>query len=232
MKIAVSCLFISILFFSCGRVSEKKIKDIKHVNPLLETPEGIYQAYFSPVNSGIAGMANGNALIKLFNNQFSIYVSMQDLPQSLHPQYLYQGSRCPGPEDDLNQDGHIDAIEGEEVYGKALIPLDYNLSSQLEDDQKFPKANRIGSYNYNQFVDWKIMTKELTLTDSNLHDHVIKLRDPLNIEGKVIVIHGIDNSIYLPSSVEGYSHADIRNSLPIACAKIYWISDSDNDEIR
>jgi hypothetical protein len=227
MKIAISCLLLSLLFISCGKVSEKKNKNIKLVNPLTETQIGIYQAYFLPINSGIAGMASGNALIKLFNNQFSISVSMLDLPQGIHPQYIYQGSDCPGPDNDLNQDGYIDAIEGEEVYGKALIPLDNNLTSQLEDDQRFPKASRNGSYQYNQLVDWKVMTNDLSLTDSNLDDHVMKLRDPLNIEGKIIVIHGIDNSIFLPSTVEGYSNGDIRNSLPIACAKIYWISESD-----
>lgn len=208
-----------ILLLSCGKKEE-----ISHQYPLSNnlniSEDGNYKGFFLPINSAVVGLASGNVKIKLINDQFQVQIGMIGTPHDEHSQYLYEGERCPSTEDDLNQDGYIDAKEGEEVYGMALIPFDSSISQQFEEKIEFPISNRLGSYTYEQSTQWSKILQDLSLNDPNLKDHISKTNHGINLDGKVIVIHGVDNSVYLPSTIEGHENIEVRKSLPIACAKI------------
>lgn len=214
----VLCLSL-IVSFSCGKKEEAAFQE-PFTNNLNVSEEGNYKGFFLPINSSVVGLTSGNAKIRLLNDLFEVKITMIDTPQDEHFQFIYEGERCPNTEDDLNQDGYIDAKEGEEVYGKALIPLDGDISQQVDIKTEFPTPNRLGSYTYEQSSQWSKILQDLSLRDTNPKDHLIKTEEGVNLGNKVIIIHGVDSSIYLPSTVEGLEGMDVRKSLPIACAKI------------
>lgn len=130
-----------------------------------------YRTTFSGLNSDLPADISGHALIKFQDNQMITEVEMEGVaPETLHAQNIRSGSRCPTMADDTNNDGFIDAIEGEAVYGtihKALT--------------EYPSANAAGAYFYSETVDveaeenlnGKVIVIEGVSSDAELPETVV-----------------------------------------------------------
>jgi hypothetical protein len=138
----------------------------------------------------------------------------------IHAQNVRAGKRCPTLEDDLNADGIIDSFEGEKVYGKILFPLDGDLSSQGSHDGVFPVGDTYGNYVYSKVTKFSSFIQDLRNTEAN--DGYLKLsrEEALDIEGRVVVVHGIDKAVELPGSVLSTGRLSRHQSLPIVCGVI------------
>lgn len=187
------------------------------------TIEGNYEAKFTALNSSVSGMTSAKAKIHVIADQISVSLDAKDSPAlSIHSQFIYTASECPTEVHDSNNDGFIDSVEASKVLGAILIPLDANLNSQLEGIETFPLADSLGSYKYYQEGVLSKLLADLQSLDPELNDELGKLPvgKDLKLDGKVIVIQGIPEEVYLPGSIRAPSYASERMALPIACGKI------------
>ena len=143
-----------------------------------------------------------------------------------HAQNVRYGRRCPTLDDDLNQDGILDAEEGELVYGKILIPLDGDLSSQSSHDGEFPVGDSFGNYIYSRVAKFSSFMEDLRANGHNQDHHKLRADEPLDIEGRVVVVHGVDEASDLPETVRTVGRPSAYQSLPIACGSIKKVLDS------
>jgi hypothetical protein len=183
-----------------------------------EQQEGTYRAVLTPVNTSVAGEASGTADFEISSDEFKAMVEMQNAPNSEHLQHVFVGSSCPTEASDANGDGFVDVVEATASTGGILIPLDNDLSAQ-DAGGTFPSG---ASFNYQQSTSLLAMLGDLRLPDTNPEDAIVKLgaTEELNLEGKVVVIHGVPNSVELPETVLGLGDIDARRTLPIACGVI------------
>lgn len=139
-----------------------------------------------------------------------------------HFQAVYEGSRCPGAQDDLNGDGFIDSKEGQTVYGKVLIPLDADINSQYRELGTYPVADAYGNYFYSQVASYTKLMEDLIEPDINPNDYLGKLGagDKLKADGLVVVVHGVGLAAPLPSTVESNTRGLPSQTLPVACGVI------------
>ena len=185
--------------------------------------EGQYLAVFNTINLKVTGKLTGAFT---FSREKEVDELVGDVrltnagPNLLHSQYVRLGSRCPIPEDDTNKDGHIDAAEGEAVYGKVFFPLDGDLTSQSSHDGEFPVGDVYGNYIYSKVTLFSTFISDMRSAQANDGYHKLKDREPLNIEGKVVVVHGVDMAAELPATVGTINRIVPYQTLPIACGVI------------
>ena len=106
--------------------------------------------------------------------------------------FLRVGTRCPGPNSDLNGDGYIDVNEGLPSYGSIMVALDSDLEQSTTDPGSFP-VGPIISYRENAETDD---------FETNLSD-------------RTIVIHGVGSAP--PATVTPLVGMSISHSVPILC---------------
>lgn len=127
-------------------------------------------------------------------------ISLLNGPETTHAQHIHTGTRCPTLADDTNGDGVIDATEATSVYGPVLIPLDSDLASQAT--ETFPSGS---SYQYNQSTSLTQLLANFGLEN-------------IGLEGKVINIHGVPDSVVLPTTIQG-----TKAAFPISCGVLVRI---------
>jgi hypothetical protein len=194
-------------------------------NPILRTEkvEGKYKVNFIPLNSSVSGNTTAVANIEVLNDKVSVNLKVKDAPaQTFHAQAIYNAETCPSEIHDVNNDGFIDPLEASKVIGAALIPLDGNLNSQEEGSEEFPFADFMGNYYYQQTGVFSVMLDDLKMMDTNLQDNLSKLAfgEKFRLEGKIVVLHGVAEEVYLPGSIQTLNNISSRVALPIACGKI------------
>jgi hypothetical protein len=223
MRVLGLLLLICFIITSCGK------SDSNAGMPLIEPKvlpvdgsniEGLYMARFTTLNPHVNGTLPGSATLHRQEDKFYAYVRLfGGAPNAWHQQYIHEGSRCPNAGDDLNADGYIDVTESNKVVGRVLIPLDANISSQSAGKNIFPMSDEAGTYFYERVTPFQKLFNDLKDTDKNIFDNFMKLapEDGLDIEGKVIVIHGASEDLSLPETVASTERRSQSQTLPIAC---------------
>jgi hypothetical protein len=197
---------------------------------LFSTERGFYEAKLSPLNSHLAGDVGGSALLKLKDNLLSVEVKVNGASaQLMHGQKIHLADECPTLVADTNKDGIIDALEGMKSYGPAVIPLDQQLETQFEKETKFPVADFSGDYYYQQSVSILEMMKDLAKNDENPEDSTVKIKSRFDLEGKQVVVYGIDPLVALPESVSTLDGESKHSTLPIACGTLIKIAVPDEE---
>src|SRR5690606_23117495 len=101
--------------------------------------------------------------------------------------------------------------------GKIIIPLDDDLATQSSGS--FP----IGvSYQYNESTSFLEMVSELKMPDDDTTDSVTRLgqNDEIDLDGRVVIIHGVPASATLPMTVRGGDGDTAQETVPIACGAL------------
>jgi hypothetical protein len=206
-------------------------------NPI-EQPEealgltGRYVVKFKALNSSVAGVTNAIGKIQIVGDQITVDMDVKDSPATTnHSQMIYSANECPTEAHDTNNDGFIDPIEASKVLGQILIPLDADLNSQFDGIQEFPTSNFMGTYTYYKEGVLSSLIADLQAPDADEKDELTKLKssEELKLEGKVIVIQGVSNDIYVPGSVRTFNGASDRATLSIACGKITRVMLEDSE---
>ena len=197
--------------------------------------EGKYEVKFLPINTSLAGISNAKAKIHIVADHISVELEMQDSPpMAIHSQFIYTSSVCPSDIHDVNKDGFIDHQEAAKVLGPILIPLDSDLSSQMEGITQFPFSDSMGKYHYAQEGLLSYLIADLQSPDSNPRDELGKLNhgEKLKLEGKVLIIQGVPEDVYVPGSISSIGTNSDRATLPIACGKIsrVFLEESETSE--
>lgn len=240
-------IFIFLLFLvSCGGDPDSSGKS-SHQSPAttdtdvdidLDIDAGIdgqYLAVFEPLNPSVTNKLTGAFTFsrdKLEDELVGDVRLTNAGARVIHAQNVRTGTRCPSLDDDHNQDGILDAAEGEAVYGPPLFPLDGDLSSQSGHDGVFPVGDIYGNYIYSKVTTFTSFIKDLRNIESNDGYRKLAREEPLNIEGRVVIVHGIDESIELPFSVMSVGRLSKHQSLPIVCGVIkkVWGSPGREDD--
>jgi hypothetical protein len=182
-----------------------------------------YTASLSAINTVTVPVdADGDATFEITDGTFSVQVEADGFAESItHAQHVHAAAECPPPSADTNGDGYIDVVEGVPFYGGILIPLDGDLSEQAAGAAGYPEADGDGDYDYTASTSFSTMLDNLTADDPNPDDPIVKLDgSDLNLDGRTIVVHGVDPDTDLPETVQTVAGLSPQASLPVACGSI------------
>lgn len=185
--------------------------------------DGQYLAVFEALNPDLTGKITGAFTFARDkeNDELVGDVRINNAgARVIHAQNVRLGTRCPTSLDDINQDGIIDAVEGEAVYGKIFFPLDGDLSTQAGHDGEFPVGDIYGNYIYSRVTTFSQFISDLRSPQVYEEYVTLEKTQPLDIEGRAVVIHGVDDAITLPLTVGSVGRRSRSQSLPIACGVI------------
>ncbi len=191
-----------------------------HVEEEQQDDQGIYKAILRPINSEISGETSGTIEFRIEGDDVVVESSIRGAPAGVkHLQNIFVSSRCPEIKADTNKDNVIDLMEAMTQTGLILIPLDSDLSEQLDGIEYGPIANTAGSYIYRRSSTLSRILADLRSPDPDLHDSIVKLPEgkDLMLGGRVVMIHGVKSNSNIPDSVKSISYLTKEQSLPIAC---------------
>lgn len=183
--------------------------------------EGTYRAVLSPLNTSVAGETAGTVEVVISGDNVSVKSSVTGSPRGVkHRQNIMVGSACPTA--DTNADTFIDIPETVATTGQILIPLDSDLSEQLNGIDYGPIANGSGNYVYRRSTTLTRMLADLNSPDPDTTDAIEKLPlgSNLNLDGRVVLIHGVARSTNLPDTVGSVGDLEAEDALPIACGTL------------
>jgi hypothetical protein len=179
----------------------------------------IYKAELSPLNSNATGSdASGEATFTMSGDQLTIRISVKDLPPSMEHWQHFHGfakgnkqAQCPTVKDDANGDGIIDIIETEPKAGTTMVPFNADPAAFDIPKNTYPQSDVNGSYTYEKTVSLKAL--ELAFEKQFPGQE-------LDLDRRVVFIHGVPSSTKLPSSVVSLGDIPAQVTLPIACGEI------------
>jgi hypothetical protein len=192
--------------------------------------QGVYRAVLSPLNTNVAGNTSGTVEIRVEGDEVIAESNVTGAPAGVkHLQNITFSSACPAENADVNNDSFVDAAEAAVSTGPILIPLDSDLSDQLNGMSYGPIANSAGMYFYRRSSTLSNILGDLRSVDPDITDPVIKLspEQDLNLANRVVVVHGVASSANLPGTVTSYGDLPASQTLPIACGKLVRISNED-----
>jgi hypothetical protein len=208
MIVNLSSLAFALIFFitSCGKKSgDEGIASPNSPGPEEQDAQGIYKAVLRPLNNQLSGfLPSGSAEIRIEGDRVVVKTLLDDDARVPHLQSIHQGIRCPESSDDKNNDGLIDMEEAYRAAGDVFIPLDADLSSGQAGEGIYP----VGSgFTY----------AETTSLSKLERDAKSRTGQNLNLAGRVVLIHGVEGSTQIPTSVRSGNSLTTQASIPIGC---------------
>ncbi len=214
-----------LLLASCGKSAEKG-----HHTSLVTaqelSDEGRYRASLKPLNPGLGLQTSGTVEFLIEGDDLRISSRVSGAPALVkHYQHLLRGKSC--PVSDANGDGVLDFAETISASGPILIPIDSDLSNQLVGMDYGPIASSAGAFSYQRSTSLSSLLDDLTQPDPDRSDAVAKLTTgaPLSLDGRAVVILGLDSRERLPSTVAGHLSEPPELMTPIACGTLVRVGD-------
>lgn len=177
-----------------------------------------YTAKLNGLNAGVVGsQATGEATFTIDGDQLTIVVNADGLPPNMmHLQHFHgfkdgSDARCPDSAADKNGDGLIDLIETEAYAGTTMVPFHDEPATMEIPSDSYPKANADGSYRYEKVVSLKDLQAAFAEKFGT---------SDLNLDRRVVFIHGIPADSKLPESAASLGAIPPQVTLPIACGEI------------
>ncbi len=173
-----------------------------------------YVAELHPMNSKVTGaQTTGEARFTIAGDTLTISINVQGAPPDIeHWQHFHgfkdnRNATCPTPSADTNHDGIIDLIETGPMSGTTMVPFNGNPVAMDIPAETYPKASADGSYHYQKEVSLKALEAGFAkaLGDRNL-----------DLDRRVVFIHGVPASTKLPSSVASLGPYRSHCRLPAA----------------
>jgi hypothetical protein len=220
-KFKAELIYLSWLLLICVLIGCGKGFDSDSVRKE-EIASGEFYAVLFPLNQKY-GTYKGWVSLSITENQFWARVKVNGRKtKDMHGQYIHVGYRCPSLKDDSNQDGYLDFIEVINAVGPILIPLDSNLTTQMKGIFEFPKMRRHPFYYYSEASNMQWLMEDLSREDVIHDDFITKLlpKQLLNMDRRIVVIYGVDQERYLPSSVRTSPGYPNQFTFPIACGEV------------
>ncbi len=178
----------------------------------------VYIAHLTGLNNNVTGQdATGLARLEVDGNKLSITLIMQGVPaNTIHWQHFHgfkdgRPATCATEADDANGDGIVDLMETSKASGTTMVPFDTKPAAMDVAHGTYPKATADGSYSYHEVVPLKKLRKAFAAAFKG---------QKLQLDHRVIYIHGVPSSTKLPSSVASLGPIPASVTLPIACGKI------------
>ena len=178
-----------------------------------------YVANIVPLNAeGIGTAPHGTATFVEDGDQLHVAIEMFDTPANTQHWEHFHGfpdgkaAQIATMAQDANHDGFVDLPETEPVSGTTMVPFDAEPAKMHVPNDSYPVADAEGHYAYDKLVD----LKELQTAFKAAFDS-----DDLQLDKRVIYIHGVPDTLKLPATVQGtVMNYDAHVTLPIAVGKI------------
>jgi hypothetical protein len=106
------------------------------------------------------------------------------------------------------------------AIGQIVIPLDGNLDSQMEGTAIYPSGDAdYGAFLYKSSASFARMFADLKTPDMNPSDNIIKLKadEGLSLQGRVVLLQGVNESLYVPDTATTNNEGSVHETMPIAC---------------
>jgi hypothetical protein len=178
----------------------------------------VYVAHLSALNTTVTGRAaTGEVRFLIRGNSLTITVEARGLPKNItHWQHFHgfidgRQSNCPTRAADANGDGIIDLIETEPMAGTTMVPFHSDPVSIDVPRETYPKATATGMLQYRKTVSLRALQGAFGKAFNG---------QKLDLDRRVVFIHGIPTAIMLPTSVASLGKIPAQVTLPIACGKI------------
>lgn len=217
-------------------------------SPTAEAPERVvYEAALNPAN---ASGATGTVRVVVDGNQAGIYIQAFGVAPGIpHLQHIHSGTQCADFSQDTNQDGFVDAVEGEPVAGRPVLPLTLNLGQQQTSGaggaspspaasptdgtgaavQDFPVASANGNYTYIGSISITEVRSMLEAESGNGSGTAGAASDAQMLaqllNSRVIEIHGISPDVQLPDTVQSIMGLPATTTLPVACGVLVEVEE-------
>ena len=177
-----------------------------------------YIAVLHPMNTNVTGsQTTGEARFTIAENILTVDIDVKGAsPNLVHWQHFHgfsdnRNAVCSTTAADANHDGIIDLIETESAAGTTMVPFDAKPAAMDIAHGAYPKASADGSYHYRQTV-------SLTALQAAFAKEFHGQR--LDLDRRVVFIHGVPADTKLPASVASLGPIPAHVTLPIACGKI------------
>jgi hypothetical protein len=180
--------------------------------------EQVYVARLTALNSKVSGTeASGEARLQVANGKLTIRIEMQGVPPDMeHWQHFHgfkndKDASCATERSDANHDGIVDLIETEPVSGTTMVPFNADPVAMDVPDNTYPRAAADGSFHYEKTVSLAALRKAFAKAFG---------KPKLDLDRRVVYIHGVPPGTPLPSSVASLGTIPAQVTLPMACGKI------------
>lgn len=178
-----------------------------------------YIANIQPLNADKIGTkAHGTATFEENDDKLHIHVELFDTPANIEHWEHFHGfkdgkkAHVPTMAQDTNHDGFIDLPETEPVSGTTMVPLDDAPEKMNIPHDGYPVADSNGHYEYDVNV-------PLTELQAKFKDAFGS--SDLQLDKRVVYVHGVPKDLKLPDSVGGCVMSyDAHTTLPIAAGEI------------
>lgn len=178
----------------------------------------VYVAHLQAMNTGTARTSTtGTARFTTDGDKLTVDIRVHGAPpDTVHWQHFHgftdgQPAACPGAEADANHDGIVDLIETGKASGTTMVPFDGDPSAMDVAHGTYPKADAHGNYHYHATVSLKALDAAFGKAFPG---------QQLDLDKRVVYIHGVPDGTKLPSSVASLGPIPAQVTLPIACGKI------------
>ncbi|MFB9770508.1 hypothetical protein [Lactiplantibacillus modestisalitolerans] len=179
----------------------------------------VYQAKLVSLNEQAIGTAaHGSAVLVVNGDQLVVTIEMFDTPANQQHWEHFHGfpdgrsAAIATMAQDANHDGFVDLPETEPVSGTTMVPFNDQPEAMDIPNDKYPVADANGHFAYTKIVPLAQLSAEFkkAFNDSEL-----------DLDKRVIYIHGVAPELDLPATVAGaVGHYDQHVTLPIAVGKI------------
>ena len=184
------------------------------------TPAGTttYVAQLQPMNANVTGGATtGQATFTERGGQLVMDVQVKGSPANTeHWQHFHgfkdgKSATCPAAGSDANHDGIVDLIETGPAAGTTMVPFIRHPVTMDIPHGTYPVADASGAYHY-----------RVTVPVADLQAAFAKQFpwQKLDLDKRVVFIHGVPAATKLPSSVQSLGPIPAQVTLPIACGVI------------
>lgn len=181
-------------------------------------PEAAWEAKLQPLNATVIdSQTTGQARFVQRGNTLDIDIQVDGAPASItHWQHFHGladggAATCPDLSADRNGDGIVDLLETEPMAGTTMVPFIRKPQSMDIPHGSYPTADADGHYHYQVSV--PLDQLEAAFADAFPGQQ-------LDLDKRVVFIHGVPDSIALPSSVQSLGPIPAQTTLPIACGVI------------
>ncbi|WP_353990444.1 hypothetical protein ABVF11_07615 [Pediococcus argentinicus] len=178
-----------------------------------------FKANIVPLNAEKIGhKAHGTATFEIDDNQLTINIEMHDTPANIQHWEHFHGfpdghqAEIATMDQDQNGDGFVDLPETEPVSGTTMVPFNDEPAKMDIPNDEYPVSDANGDFSYTRVVPLDQLEENFkkAFSDSNLE-----------LDKRVVYIHGIPTDVDLPESVAGeVGPYDAHVTLPIAVGKI------------
>jgi hypothetical protein len=182
-----------------------------------------YVAHLSALNTTVTGLKTvGEATFTIKGDSLTIAVNASGLPKDIEHWQHFHGftdgrqATCPAKAADANGDGIIDVVETGAAAGTTMVPFSGDPVSMDVPHGVYPRASATGTLQYKETVSLSALQTAFAKTFDG---------QKLDLDRRVIFIHGIPAASKLKASVASLGPIPAQVTLPIARGKISRVTE-------